>query len=161
MELKRIIVGLDGSGAAALAARWAAEAVRDSGGEVLAVYGMGAPPNPVLQAAEDAGYGLGFLHSWSADESEESSRLVEEWCQPLGEAGVPYRAVVVHADPIPALLDTARREDADLIVVGHDGDTGFLHRLFGGLSEHLVDHAKRPVVVVPFYAGGENGVTTP
>jgi len=54
-------------------------------------------------------------------------------------------------------LGTARREDADAIVIGRQGDTGLLHRLFQGVSDHLVDHARRPVVVVPFHPAGAVG----
>jgi nucleotide-binding universal stress UspA family protein len=151
MELKRVLVGLDGSEAAA-AARWAAEAVQDCGGEVLAVHAVETFP-VVRQAAQSAGRGLGILSSGVTDREEESSRALDErWCRPLRDAGVPYRTVLEEADPVQALLDTARREDADLIVVGHQGGTGFLHRLFRELSDQLIDHAERPVVVVPFHS---------
>ena len=60
-----------------------------------------------------------------------------------------YRTVVSDTDPVRALLQTARREQADLIVIGHQCDSGFVHRLMQGLSDHLIDHAKLPVVVVP------------
>ncbi len=74
---------------------------------------------------------------------------MEEWCAPLQAAGVAYRALVSDAEPVRALLDIARREDADLIVIGHRNGSGFVHRLMQGLSDHLIDHSQRPVVVVP------------
>jgi nucleotide-binding universal stress UspA family protein len=145
MELKRVLVGVDGSAAAEAAVRWAAEAV-GSGGEVVAVHSTGTAL--IGQAAASAATGLGmFPHVPSR--KEEATRALEEWCAPLRNSGVAYRAVVSDAEPVRALLDVARRENADLIVIGHRNGSGLVHRLVQGLSDHLIDHARRPVVVVP------------
>lgn len=154
MELKQVLVGLDESEAAAAAARWAAEAVRGSGGEVVAVYGLDTSV-PRL-AADSLLSGLGVppadIHNWK----EEIRHLLEDrWSQPLRDAGVPFRTMVVEGDPVHALLRAARDNDVDLIVVGHEGGTTFLHRLFKRLSDELIDHATRPVVVVPFHPSGQ------
>lgn len=150
MDLNRVVVGLDGSEASLAAARWAAAAVRNTGGEVIAVHA--AEPFPIgRQAAQAAGRGLGLLSSGVTAWKDEARRALNgRWCEPLQAAGVPFRTVLELGDPVRALLETAQREDADLIVVGHRGETGFLHRLFGDLGEHLIDHTRRPVVVVPF-----------
>ena len=50
MELKKVLVGIDGSAASAAAECWAADAVRDCGGEVVAVHVIGSPL--VRQATE-------------------------------------------------------------------------------------------------------------
>ena len=145
MEFKRIVVGVDGSAAAEAAVRWAAEVVA-SGGEVVAVHSTGTAL--IGQAAASAATGLGmFPHV--TDRKGETKRALEEWCAPLRDSGAAYRMVVSDADPVKALLDAARREDADLIAIGHRNGSGFVHRLMQGLSDHLIDHARRPVVVVP------------
>jgi nucleotide-binding universal stress UspA family protein len=150
MNVKRVVVGIDGSDAAAEAARWAAEAVRDSGGEVVVVHGLGGSPELMREAAMSASRGLGFAPPGSPPPTEDHE-LEESWCRPLVEVGVAHRTVVSKLEPVQALLDIASREDADLIVIGHRGDTGLLHRLFRGVSDHLVDHANRPIVVVPYH----------
>lgn len=145
MEFKRVLVGVDGSPAAAAAAQWAAEAVKE-GGEVIAVHATGSAL--IGQAAASAATGLGmFPHA--ASRKDEARRMLEQWCECFRDTGVTYRPIVSHADPVKALLDTARHEDADVIVIGHRGGSGFVHRLVQGLSDHLIDHANRPVVVVP------------
>ena len=145
MELKRVLVGVDGSAAAEAALRWAAEAV-GSRGEVVAVHSTGTAL--IGQAAASAATGLGmFPHQ--AGRKDDAKRAVEEWCAPLRTSGVKYRTVVSDAEPVRALLDSARREDADFIVIGHRNGSGFVHRLVQGLSDHLIDQAQRPVVVVP------------
>ena len=145
MELKRVLVGVDGSAAAQAAIQWAVDAVTP-GGEVVAVHATGTAL--IGQAAASAATGLGmFPHV--AGKKEETMHRLEGWCAPLRNSGVTYRMVVSDAEPIRALLDNAHREDADLIVIGHRNGSGFVHRLMQGLSDHLIDHAHRPVVVVP------------
>jgi nucleotide-binding universal stress UspA family protein len=148
MKLEKVLVGVDGSPASEAAERWAANAVKETGGEVVVVHVVGSPL--VRQAAEDAANGLGItparLRLW---EEEMQRSLEEDWCQPLRDAEVRYKAVLAHGEAVSAILQTARREDVDLIVVGHQADSGFVHRLFRGLSDNLLDHARRPVVVIP------------
>jgi nucleotide-binding universal stress UspA family protein len=48
-----------------------------------------------------------------------------------------------------ALLDIARRESADLVIVGSRGRGGFREMLLGGVGHHLTHHSPVPVVIVP------------
>jgi hypothetical protein len=41
--------------------------------------------------------------------------------------------------------------------LAHQVQTGLLHRRSRGLGDQLIDHAKRPVVVVPFRSSGTRG----
>ena len=144
MELRRVLVGVDGKDAANAALRWAAKAVGD-GGELVVVHATGTAL--IGQAARSAATGLGiFPHE--SNGRVELQRMVDQWCLPLQESGVAYRTVVSGSDPVKALIDHAQKENVDLIVIGHQG-SGVLHRLVQGLSDHLIDHAKVPVVVVP------------
>jgi nucleotide-binding universal stress UspA family protein len=145
MAFKRILVGVNGSAAAAAALRGAAEALAD-GGEIVAVHASGAAL--IGQAAASAATGLGMFPNVKG-RKEEARRALDAWCTELEEAGVNYRTVVADTDPVHALLDVAQKEETDLIVIGHQGDSGFLHRLVQGLSDHLIDQARQPVVVVP------------
>ena len=141
MEVKRIVLGIDGSRAAGAAARWAAEAVAGSDGEVIAVHGLGSLTELLLALPPSR------ISDWKKDLRR---AMDQNWCQPLREVGVRYRCVLADMDPAHAVLETARREDADLIVVGTEGESNFFRRLFGNLSSQVVHHARRPIVVVPF-----------
>ncbi len=149
MELRKVLVGIDGSPASAAAECWAANAVRDCGGEVVAVHVVGSPL--VRQATEDVVNGLGMMTPRLRRSQAEAERLLEEeWCRPLRDARVRHRSIVAKGDPVHALLHIARKEAVDVIVIGHQGDSSFVHRLFRGLSDELLDDARRPVVVVPY-----------
>jgi nucleotide-binding universal stress UspA family protein len=54
---------------------------------------------------------------------------------------------VMRGHPTQTLLDAAA--DADLLVVGSRGHSTFAGLLLGSVSQHCVQHAPCPVVVVP------------
>lgn len=148
MNLKRIVVGVDGSPASASALRWAADTVGDDG-EILAVHG--AATALIAQAAASAATGMGAFPELEGRKEEAQRMLEGPWREPVLDHGAAYRAVARDADPVDAMLETAREHDADAIVVGHQGPTGLLQRLFRGVLEGLVDEARRPVIVVPHH----------
>jgi nucleotide-binding universal stress UspA family protein len=93
---------------------------------------------------------LGLPPSRSVDWLPDMRRALDgPWTEPLRAAQLPHRTVLLEEPPVRALLDVARREDADAIVVGKPAH-GFLseHRL-GGVAADLVHHASVPVIVVP------------
>ena len=146
-----MLIGLDGSPAAMAAAGWAAGVARDLGGEVVVVHALGTSQVLLAGALEDAAHGLGLFSPVGSTSAVLPEVFDREWCKPFRDAGVAYRIVVVASDAVDALLDTARHEDVDMIVVGHHGNDSFLDRLFRGVSDELLVHARRPVVVVPYH----------
>jgi nucleotide-binding universal stress UspA family protein len=85
---------------------------------------------------------------------------VDQVLHPTGTAAAKATTTViprvVRGHPAAALLDAAT--DADLLVVGSRGHGTFTGALLGSISQHLVTHARCPVVVVP---GDHQHVTTP
>lgn len=71
----------------------------------------------------------------------------EEALGPFRARGVEYRVVVAHCDPRVALLETAERDGAGLIVVGRLGEGQF--RGLGGTASYLVRHSPLPLAVIP------------
>jgi nucleotide-binding universal stress UspA family protein len=65
----------------------------------------------------------------------------------LRAAGVNARMVVGFGVPSEEILRAADEEKADVIIVGKRG-AGLTKALIGSVSEHVLKHAKRPVVVV-------------
>jgi nucleotide-binding universal stress UspA family protein len=138
MAIERIIVGLDGSGDAERAARWAASLATAMGAEVIAAHA------------------LGLLHRTSEGElvgadvhRDEIAQELEGWCAPLRAANVRHRSELLEGNPVAALLQLADDVEADLVVVGSRGVGGFPGLLLGSTSTQLVQHAHRPVAVVP------------
>jgi nucleotide-binding universal stress UspA family protein len=62
---------------------------------------------------------------------------------------IEVTALMVKGEPADEILEHARREDADLIVVGHPNRWGLVTAILGDTAHNVIGHAKRPVLVVP------------
>jgi nucleotide-binding universal stress UspA family protein len=89
LNIRRIVVGLDGSAGSATALKWAIGFARAFSAEVVAVHAI-----PFLAYAVDA-YGMAppirYDPEWAA---EMKRQFEEEWCKPLRDSGLPYRTVL-------------------------------------------------------------------
>ena len=63
-------------------------------------------------------------------------------------AGVPVTFLVWEGDPGHAIVDAARAEAVDLVLVGTHGRRAIGRALLGSVSDHVVRNAPCPVVVV-------------
>jgi nucleotide-binding universal stress UspA family protein len=137
--IRKLVVGADGSRASQHAIEWAADRAGESGAEVVAVLAVRPMGEFVMDVPPLPGHVV-----------ERRGALLEGiWCKPLRDGGVPYRTVVVEADPARGLLEVARREHADLLVVGAQGHGGLVQRILGGVTYKVAHCAGCAVVVVP------------
>ncbi|MEA3135991.1 MAG: hypothetical protein QOJ26_114 [Thermoplasmata archaeon] len=82
-------------------------------------------------------------------EAADAEALATTWADEARAAGLMVETETPRGDTVQAVLDSARRHAATLVVVGTHGRTG-LHRLVAGsVAEHVVRHSDRPVLVVP------------
>ncbi|HVM13063.1 MAG TPA: universal stress protein [Egibacteraceae bacterium] len=142
---QRIVVGVDGSGGADKALRYAVEEAKRRGAQVEAVLAWGLLDQPSVpgKAAFDPRFG------------EEQAREVLAGAveRAVGaDPGVAIDLVTVCNLPARALLEQG--EGADLLVVGARGLGGFRGLLLGSVSQQVVHHATCPVVIVPDRAAG-------
>jgi len=66
----------------------------------------------------------------------------------LQTTGLKTEAKVLYGDPRTALIDEARNEHADLLVVGSHGRTGMAKLVMGSVASYVVTHAPCSVMVV-------------
>ncbi len=135
---KKILLATDGSEDARLAGQAAASLADNAGAELHVVHAWQSVPHPVV----DADY-----------YEEGARRLLEEETEFVSGLGAAVsKAHLVMGSPVDAILDLAEEIGADLLVVGIRGH-GTLGRLvLGSVSEGVVHHATRPVLVT---RGGE------
>jgi hypothetical protein len=65
----------------------------------------------------------------------------------LAEARSPVEQLVVDGDPAQEIVGIARRRDVDLVVLGSRGLGSIGRLLLGSVSETVLHHADRPVVI--------------
>jgi nucleotide-binding universal stress UspA family protein len=149
MMIQRILVALDGSerGEAVLP-RVRAMATSDQC-EVLLLHVAPSPPG-----CERIGHRLLFLDEQQTIIAVEKRSYLEEIGALLGAAAARARALVRFGDPAVEIVNTARRERADLIalVAAPRRRWGFFSR--ATLAERVVRSASVPVLLVGPGAAG-------
>jgi nucleotide-binding universal stress UspA family protein len=140
----RIVAGVDGSPSSVGALRWAIRQAGLTGATVDAVIAWQYP-------AAAAGYGwapIGMDQAGGFDFKEISQKtLADAVSNTLDPASdVQVRSLSAEGNPAQVLLNAAA--GADLLVVGSRGHGGFAEALLGSVSQHCVQHAPCPVVVI-------------
>src|ERR1700687_2296337 len=143
LNIKRIVVGLDGSAQAAAALEWAIGFARAFSAEVVAVHAI-----PFLAYAAEF-YGMAPPIQYDPERGAEMKRQFEQWlCKPLRDSGLPYQMVLKNGRPATLIAETAESVDADMVVVGRRGLGGVAEVLLGSVSHELSLHCKRPVLLI-------------
>ena len=144
----RVVVAVDGSDGSAEAIEWTARLASALQAEVVAVHAL---EPPVIAGGYAWLAGLSSPADWSEAWQAWSDRVREtlerEWCEPLREAGLSYRAIVMGGSG--ELLSYLREAGAELVIVGRRGLGGFAELIIGSFSHKLVHHSPIPVLVVP------------
>jgi nucleotide-binding universal stress UspA family protein len=140
---RRIVVGVDGSAGSKSALRWAMTQAKLTGAKVEALTSW---QDPVMW-----GYTYGVPALYEADDLAASAEksLGETVAEVAGQLGQPVDVLtrVVQGHPAEVLIKAAT--GAGLLVVGSRGHGTFAGIMLGSVSQHCVQHAPCPVVVVP------------
>jgi nucleotide-binding universal stress UspA family protein len=137
VELERIVVGVDGSAEAAVAAAWAAALAHELGSQ-LTVASVWRPSRGELPKSEER-----------AERDQARSVLEESWSEAARAVDPSCTSRLLEGVTPDALLDLADAIDAGLVVVGTRGRGGFAGLRLGSFSDWLAHRAVRPLAVVP------------
>jgi nucleotide-binding universal stress UspA family protein len=143
-----IVVGVDGSEASRDAIRWAAEEARLRSTSLVAVYAWSfIPPQPIGDPGMLAVPVSDLPGQLDAEKDAARAALDAAVDEVLGgEQGVEVERKLAEGDAGDVLV--AESADAELLVVGSHGRSGFKAAILGSVSRHVVAHASCPVVVV-------------
>jgi nucleotide-binding universal stress UspA family protein len=84
--------------------------------------------------------------TWYERERERAGELLDEAAEPLPETATVERFVEV-GRPAPTIVEVAKREGADHVVVGSHGRAGMSRILLGSVAEAVVRRSPAPVTV--------------
>lgn len=140
MAIQRILVGVDDSPGSQGALAWASDLASAVQAQLVLVHVY----EPLAHMAELApGVDLAQLRERSRDFVE---RVL---CQPLAARGLLHKGLTIEGIPADVLLDVARTERVDLIVVGARRLGFFKALALGSTSRKLSQHSTLPVTIVP------------
>jgi nucleotide-binding universal stress UspA family protein len=145
-DLRRLLVGYDGSDAAGAAAAFALWLAAKAHAEATLLHvapnlahsahaAHTAPPEALMAAAA----------ARLDDDMEWRERL--DALRSYAAAGAPVECEVVRGRPAAALLDWARRTEADMLMVGSTGIGAVRGAFLGSVSSQVVEHAPCSVMV--------------
>lgn len=156
-KFSKILVGIDGSEPSMYAAEYALAMAKKVNAELIAVHVLSAKlgydhtPRPLLFGLPATPSSLNDIIQTSKQEAERWLERVKEQQQDDENIKVKLKTEVILAStPIVAaeLVDYARNENIDLIVVGTRGRSGIKKILLGSTASGIVTHANCPVMIV-------------
>jgi nucleotide-binding universal stress UspA family protein len=119
------------------------------GAEIIAIHVI---DKPAIVPAPDA-YGNYMGDQIQATEEEELRKQADELlseAELLGdkEEVKVNKVIIVAPSSAAAIIDYAKKNNVDLIVVGTKGMTGLKHFLLGSVANNIISHAHCPVLAV-------------
>lgn len=141
----RIVVGVDGSEHASAALRWAADEAKVRDATLVAVHAWVYLPPPALGSPDLLAVPVGDIAGDLEVARGAAERTLDAALDEL-DGGIAIERRLVDGDAAEAILEEAA--GADLVVVGSRGHGGLKTALLGSVSNHVIQHAPCPVVVV-------------
>jgi nucleotide-binding universal stress UspA family protein len=143
-----IVVGIDGSESAAAAASFVASLPLEPTTVVRLTSVIHLPPVPTIAPR----FAKGVVRAAFADIAKERTAALQ---QAIAQAAAPFKGVVETVErrvlvdrPTDGLLSEAAKSNSGLIVVGARGLGTVSRLLLGSVSESVLRHADRPVLIV-------------
>ncbi len=144
---RRLLIPLDGSEraeAALPAAHMLAEAF---GGEMLLTWVLPALALEPLRAGSAERSSVTFAER-SGDDERFARRYLDTIMAGLQWGGITVDTLVARGEPAKTLLETARTQSVDMLVLATHGRTGNPAVWAGSVASRLVDRSECPVLIV-------------
>lgn len=141
---KKILVPSDGSQLAHNAAEFAADLAKTHGAQIVGVYVI--DPFPYIGIGDASAVGL---QAYMAEAQAAASKSLEDIRQCCEARGVAFAGDTIERNvTYEGILETAKAESVDLIVMGSHGRKGVQALILGSVAQKVLTHAKVPVLIV-------------
>jgi nucleotide-binding universal stress UspA family protein len=142
-----IVVGTDGSGTATAAVRQACALAEAHSSDLHIVSAYPSSIAPMVAMGRDPASLPASTDDRDVEARQGVERMLEEIRQQLAGAGVKITTHAVGYNAVTAILDVAKAQQADLIVVGNKGMQGPTRKL-GSVPDVLAHSAPCAVLIV-------------
>lgn len=139
--IRKILCAVDLSDVSGQIAEYAATQASMAHAHVTVLYVA-----PALNQYSDAEMPLAIVKNFIAERIENAEKMMPDFLQ-ANFAGVQAESRIISGYPPDAILDTARDEKFDLIVMGTHGRRG-VNAVFGSVAEKVVKQSRIPVLVI-------------
>ena len=131
----RILYPTDGSDVAEYALDWAIDLAESTGSEIF-----------VLHVVED---GKKLDHGGLDILRKIGEEFVQNACKKIEEHGIVAHPTVVDGKPWHEIIDLAKSEEIEMIVMGTHGVGGLSRALLGSVADRVIRTSSCPVLLVP------------
>jgi len=147
--LKRILVPLDGSPLAESALTVAVRIAHTSDGTIvlLRVIGVSTTYTPYVYGS-DMAQSPELAQDLMDMEQENAEKYLAEIARLDILAGIQVESTVIPGSAGIAIIDTAKEEKVDLIVMSSHGETGFKRLALGSVGQYVSRHSPVPVLIL-------------
>src|SRR3954463_13188261 len=154
-KINRILVPTDFSDPADQALRYASGLARALGAKLTILYADPFVPPIDFTATLGAWDEFSFVSLQARAQDHLRSDA-----QANIDPAVAYDIAIRVDPPLDGILAEARASEADLIVMGTHGRTGFRRLIIGSVTEAVMRYASVPVIAVPAQAAGSSSMRT-
>jgi len=141
---KHILVPVDGSSAALIAAGKAVELAKAFGSRITVINVIDYYPF----VGVGADYAFGQTEYMTAATAS-ANQAITAACAAVTAAGFTCNQRVIEGHVVhEGILDTAKSEGADLVIMGSHGRHGIEKLLLGSVTQRVLSHSTTPVLVV-------------
>lgn len=146
ITVKNILVPTDCSDSSVDAAKYAVKFARQFNARLTLLLVTATEPLAVLN---DYGYFSPELHQKLVVESAKRAEdQLKEFWQAIADPEIKAELVSVKGDPFTEIIQYAKDNTMDIIIMGTHGHTGIKHILMGSVAEKVVRYSPYPVLTV-------------
>ena len=138
---KKILVPTDGSEFAQKAEKHALFLAKTTGADI---YALSVTENNFVNGLP-LDVEVYQLNQLLKQRSEDNIKEFEEMDE---TSGIKFHGIIREGSPAKTILEVAKEEDIDLIVIGSSGKSGFDRFIMGSVAEKVVNAAKCAVLVI-------------
>ncbi len=143
---KHILLATDGSSASDHAATMAISLARIHGAQLMVVYVV--DPYPYLSMGEANPYGFQAYMGAAQKQAAQAHARVNTLCMQVQPRVEMQARLIEEVTPAIGIVQTAKTEGVDLIVLGSHGRSGIARLMLGSVANKVVAESTVPVLVV-------------
>ena len=145
VQIKKILVPIDGSDCSLYAAKHAVKLAKDENAQLFCIHIIGSVPYYGYMGSPAA------IEQYYKDLEEKARSWFDKVRAMTRNEGIPEPKTETFSGVesiIESIIDYAANKDVDLIVIGTRGRTGLKRLIMGSVANGVVQHAHCPVLLV-------------